>query len=154
MLDDMWSVGETMRGAWAVAPWEDVDAGKRHATQALAHYALEQGVLLGKMELEVVQPDDARIVNFAVSEQWPKGTVVAIASAVVTSVLLSERQRAGAQFLGALTLRELELLRKHTRDVGAVYGHTDMTDGECDRIIGECGPRAAEAELRRIIDAG
>jgi 3D (Asp-Asp-Asp) domain-containing protein len=149
MIEYIPAVGERMEAAWLFHPYEDEEDAKNQAREALAYTALRTGAQLGGIELEVTTPDDQRVVNVD-PDEWPRGTRVAIASARITSVLISQEQKRAIEFVNSLSPRELDALRKHTRGIAARYGR-DLDDSECDIFIGTFGPDISEKQFKEIV---
>lgn len=150
MIEYIPAVGERMEAAWLFHPFEDEEQAKHQAREALAYTALHSGAQLGEIEVEVTTPDDQRIVNVD-PDEWPRGTRVAIASARITSVLISAEQKRAIDFVNSLTPRELDALRRHTRNIAAQYGR-ELDDSECDMFIGTFGPDIAEKQFKQIVE--
>lgn len=156
LIEDTFAVGQPISAAWLfniVEGGTAVDA-KVQAKEALAHHALANGCLLaGDIVYEVVELSDRRISHID-SSDWGIGTKSVIATDRVTDVLLSEAQKVearGRDFMSSLSQHDLHLLRAETRKVAKLYGRT-LTSAQCDAIIMECGPEAAESMIRRAVD--
>ena len=136
--------------AWWCAGPNDLDDARRRIASEIA----TQGAHMPIRWL-VLEPRDERcpaVPGWVPMDADPR-CVVGRAEPLATATTPILNAPAGAAFLGDMAPKDLARLRKITRTVAAQYGR-HLTDQQCDEIIMEAGPNAAEQMLMQAVAKG